>query len=207
MTKATSAYFEDRRTMDTTPVNTLDTETFIMNPALPTDLKWGIRFDASGTVTLVLGMRDYGRGLYTSYFASLMAARLGIPLHRVRVYYSAIRPAVLQTPQPSCVQLHETDPGPIPRGVRKVIEEISDRVIEKGRLAFAAKAGVSAADVGFDQRSARFFVLDKNQSGSILEMAEIARATPPLSPRRVIGIESRRLKNMVGREAGALSVV
>jgi CO/xanthine dehydrogenase Mo-binding subunit len=141
MTKVTSAYFGDRRTMDTTPVNTLDTETFIMNPALPTDLKWGIRFDASGTVTLVLGMRDYGRGLYTSYFASLMAARLGIPLHRVRVYYSAIRPAVLQTPQPSCVQLHETDPGPIPRGVRKVIEEISDRVIEKGRLAFAAKAG------------------------------------------------------------------
>jgi aerobic carbon-monoxide dehydrogenase large subunit len=194
MTKVTSAYFGDRRTMDTTPVNTLDTETFIMNPALPTDLKWGIRFDASGTVTLVLGMRDYGRGLYTSYFASLMAARLGIPLHRVRVYYSAIRPAVLQTPQPSCVQLHETDPGPIPRGVRKVIEEISDRVIEKGRLAFAAKAGVSAADVGFDQRSARFFVLDKNQSGSILEMAEIGRATPPLSPRRVIGIESRRLE-------------
>jgi hypothetical protein len=190
--------------MDTTPVNTLDTETFIMNPALPTDLKWGIRFDASGTVTLVLGMRDYGRGLYTSYFASLMAARLGIPLHRVRVYYSAIRPAVLQTPQPSCVQLHETDPGPIPRGVRKVIEEISDRV---SRLAFAAKAGVSAADVGFDQRSARFFALDKNQSGSILDMAEIARATPPLSPWRVIGIESRRLKNMVGREAGALSVV
>jgi aerobic carbon-monoxide dehydrogenase large subunit len=193
--------------MGTTPVDTLDTETFIMNPALPTDLKWGIRFDASGTVTLVLGMRDYGRGLYTSYFASLMAARLGIPLHRVRVYYSAIRPAVLQTPQPSCVQLHETDPGPIPRGVRKVIDEISDRVIEKGRLAFAAKAGVSAADVGFDQRSARFFVLDRNQSGSIFEMAEIARATRPLSPGRAIGIERRRLKNMVGREAGALSVV
>jgi aerobic carbon-monoxide dehydrogenase large subunit len=192
--------------MDTTPVDTLDTETFIMNPALPTDLKWGIRFDASGTVTLVLGMRDYGRGLYTSYFASLMAARLGIPLHRVRVYYSAIRPAVLQNPQPSCVQLHETDPGPIPRGVRKVIEEISERVIEKGRLAFAAKAGVSTADVGFDQRSARFFVLDRNQSGSILEMAEIARAAPPLSPGRVIGVERRRPKN-VGREAGALSVV
>ena len=206
MKKVTSAIFEDRRTMDTTPVDTLDTETFIMNPALPTDLKWGIRFDASGTVTLVLGMRDYGRGLYTSYFASLMAARLGIPLHRVRVYYSAIRPAVLQTPQPSCVQLHETDPGPIPRGVRGVIEETCDRVIEKGRLAFAAKAGVSAADVGFDQRSARFFVLDRNQSGSILEMAEIARATPPLSPGRVIGIERRRPKN-VGREAGALSVV
>jgi aerobic carbon-monoxide dehydrogenase large subunit len=206
MKKVTSAIFEDRRTMDTTPVDTLDTETFIMNPALPTDLKWGIRFDASGTVTLVLGMRDYGRGLYTSYFASLMAARLGIPFHRVRVYYSAIRPAVLQTPQLSCVQLYEADPGPIPKGVREVIEEICDRVIEKGRLAFAAKAGVSAADVGFDQRSARFFVLDRNQSGSILEMAEIARAAPPLSPGRVIGVERRRRKN-VGREAGALSVV
>jgi aerobic carbon-monoxide dehydrogenase large subunit len=191
--------------MDITPVDTLDTETFIVNPALPTDLKWGIRFDASGTVTLVLGMRDYGRGLYTSYFASLMAARLGIPFHRVRVYYSAIRPAVLQTPQPSCVQLHETDPGPIPRGVREVIEEICDRVIEKGRLAFASRAGVNTADVGFDQRSARFFVLNRNQSGSILEMAEIARASPALSPGCVIGFERPRPKNMVGRQAGALS--
>jgi hypothetical protein len=98
--------------------------------------------------------------------------------------------------------LYETDPGPIPKGVREVIEEICDRVIEKGRLAFAAKAGVNAADVLFDQRSARFFVLDRNQSGSILEMAEIARAT---SPGRVIGIERRRPKNTVGREAGALS--
>ena len=167
--------------MDTTPVGTLDTETFITNPALPTDLKWGIRFDASGTVTLVLGMRDYGRGLYTSYFARLMAARLGIPFPRVRVYYSAIRPAVLQTPQPSCVQLHETYRGPIPGGVREVIEEICDRVIEKGRLAFAAKAGVNAADVGFDQRSARFFILDMNECTSILEIAEIGRATPPSS--------------------------
>jgi aerobic carbon-monoxide dehydrogenase large subunit len=191
--------------MDITPVDTLDTETFIVNPALPTDLKWGIRFDASGTVTLVLGMRDYGRGLYTSYFASLMAARLGIPFHRVRVYYSAIRPAVLQTPQPSCVQLHETDPGPIPRGVRGVIEETCDRVIEKGRLAFASRAGVNTADVGFDQRSARFFVLNRNQSGSILEMAEIARASPALSPGCVIGFARPRPKNMVGRQAGALS--
>ena len=191
--------------MDITPIDTLDTETFIVNPALPTDLKWGIRFDASGTVTLVLGMRDYGRGLYTSYFASLMAARLGIPFHRVRVYYSAIRPAVLQTPQLSRVQLYETDPGPIPKGVREVIEEICDRVIEKGRLAFASRAGVNTADVGFDQRSARFFVLNRNQSGSILEMAEIARASAPLSPGCLIGIERPRPKNMVGRQAGALS--
>ena len=192
--------------MDTTPVGTLDTETFITNPALPTDLKWGIRFDASGTVTLVLGMRDYGRGLYTSYFARLMAARLGIPFPRVRVYYSAIRPAVLQTPQPSCVQLHETYRGPIPRAVREVIEEICDRAIGKGRLAFAAKAGVNAADVGFDQRSARFFILDMNECTSILEIAEIARAAPPLATGRVNGIERRRAKKIVGRVAGALSV-
>jgi hypothetical protein len=84
--------------MGATPVDTLDTETFITNPALPTDLKWGIRFDANGTVTLVLGMRDYARGRYTAYFASLMAARLGLPFHRTRVYYSAMRPAALRTP-------------------------------------------------------------------------------------------------------------
>jgi hypothetical protein len=100
-----------------------------------------------------------------------MATRLGLPFHRVRVYYSPTRPAVLQTPQPSGIQLPDSDPPPIVRAVHDLIEEMCRRVTEKGRLAFAAKAGVDAADVGLDQQSGRFFVLDRGRSSSILEIA------------------------------------
>jgi hypothetical protein len=62
--------------MCTAPIDTLDTAISITNPALPADQKWGIRFDRIGTVTLVLGMRNYGRGLYTPYFAGLVSERL-----------------------------------------------------------------------------------------------------------------------------------
>jgi hypothetical protein len=51
------------------------------------------------TVTLVLGMRDYGRGWFSAYFAGLVVARLGLPFRRVRIYYSATLPAVSQTPR------------------------------------------------------------------------------------------------------------
>ena len=43
-------------------VENLDVETVTSNPFLPADRKWAIRFNAGGTVTIVLGMRDYGRG-------------------------------------------------------------------------------------------------------------------------------------------------
>ena len=149
----------------------LNIETAATNPLLPTNGNWALRFNAGGTVTIVLGMRDYGRGWFSAYFAALVAARLGIPFRRVRVYYSATLPAVLQTPQPSRILLHGSTPGPVARAVVDVIEDMCGRVIEKGRLAFAAMAGVGAADIGFDQPSGRFFVLDRDRSGSILEIA------------------------------------
>jgi CO/xanthine dehydrogenase Mo-binding subunit len=149
----------------------LDVETVPASSLLPTEWKWGIRFDASGTATLVLGMRDCARGRYTAYFAGLMAVRLGLPFHRVRVYYSATLPAVSQMPQPSSVHLSDSNPPPVVRAVRDLIEDMCGRVTEKGRLAFAANAGVDATDVGFDQQSGRFFVLDRGRSSSILEIA------------------------------------
>jgi hypothetical protein len=152
-------------------IETLDIEAVPSNPLLPTEWKWGIRFDASGTATLVLGMRDFARGRYTAYFAGLLAAHLGVPFHRVRVYYSAIRPAVLQMPQPTGIQLSDSDPPAVVRAVRDLIEEMCGRVKEKGRFAFAANAGIDAAHVGFDQQSGCFFVLEKGHSSSILEIA------------------------------------
>lgn len=171
-------------------VETLNIETVTTNPLLPTDRKWAIRFNAGETVTIVLGMRDYGRGWSSTYFAGLLAARLGVPFRRIRLYYSATLPAVLQTPAPSPSLLGRSDIGPVARAVADVIEEMCDQVIERGRLAFATMAGVSVADIGFDQPTGRFFVLDRDRSGSVLEVAETARmahapmARPILPPPR-----------------------
>jgi CO/xanthine dehydrogenase Mo-binding subunit len=162
-------------------VENLDVETVTSNPFPPANRKWAIRFNAGGTVTIVLGMRDYGRGWYSAYFAGLVTARLGVPFQRVRIYYSAALPAVLQTPVPSSIVFHRGHIGPVATAVADVIETMCDQVIERGRLAFAAMAGVGAGDVGFDQASGRFFVLDRNRSGRILDIATTARGRSSVS--------------------------
>jgi carbon-monoxide dehydrogenase large subunit len=156
-------------------VETVNIETVTSNPVLPTDRKWAIRFDAGGTVTIVLGMRNYGSGWFSAYFAGLVAARLGIPFGRVRVYYSANLPAVLQTPVPSPVLLRCCDVGPVARAAADIIDAMCDQVIEKGGFAFSTMANVGVHDVGFDKATGRFFVLDRERSGNILELA---KATP-----------------------------
>jgi hypothetical protein len=118
-------------------VENLDIETVTSSPFLPGNRKWAIRFNAAGTVTIVLGMRDYGRGWYSGYFAGLVTARLGVPFQRVRIYYSAALPAVLQTPRPSSIVPHRGHIGPVATAVADVIETMCDQVVERGRLAFA----------------------------------------------------------------------
>jgi CO/xanthine dehydrogenase Mo-binding subunit len=158
----------------------LNVETVTSNPLLPTDRKWAIRFRADGTVTIVLGMRDYGRGWFSAYFASLVTARLGIPSQRVRIYYSATLPAVLQTPMPPAAVFHRSDVGSVASAIADIIEDMCDEVVQKGRRAFAAIAGVGASDVGFDQQTGRFFVLDRDRIGEILEIAETVRGGSPI---------------------------
>jgi CO/xanthine dehydrogenase Mo-binding subunit len=153
----------------------LNVEIVTSNPLLPTDRKWAIRFNAGGTVTIILGMKDYGRGWFSAYFAGLAAARLGIPFPRFRVYYSATLPAVLQTPVPSPSVFHRRHIGPMANAIADAIEGMCDQVIEKGRSAFAALAGVGAIDVGFDRQTGRFFVLERDRSGNIFEIAEATR--------------------------------
>ena len=162
-------------------VENLNVETVTSNPFLRTDRRWAIRFRADGTVTIVLGMRDFGRGWFSAYFADLVTARLGVPFRRVRVYYSATLPAVLQTPRPSSTVFHRSQIGPVAGAVAGIIEGMCDQVIERGRLAFAAIAGVSAIDVGFDQSTGRFFVLDRDRSRNILQIAETTRGRSSVS--------------------------
>jgi aerobic carbon-monoxide dehydrogenase large subunit len=157
----------------------LNVEMLATNPLLPTSRKWAIRFNASGTVTIVLGMRDYGWGWYSAHFASLAAARLGLPFRWMRVYYSATLPAVLQTPQESRIQPDGCRSGPLAVAVGELIEEMCGRVIENGRAIFAKMAGATTASIRFDQTAGRFLVLDGNRSASILDIAAAAREKMP----------------------------
>ena len=155
-------------------VGELNVEMLTANPLLQTDRKSAIRFSTSGTVTIVLGIRDYGRGFYSAHFASLVATRFGLPLRRMRVYYSATLPAVLQTPQDSGTLQDGSRLGPLATAVGKLIDEMCGRVVENGRAIFAELTGATPADVGFDQIAGRFFALDGRRSASILDLAEIA---------------------------------
>src|SRR5437764_11280881 len=77
----------------------MNVEIVAKNPLLSSDRKWAIRFGANGLTTIVLGMKDFGNPCLPAYFAQLVAARLGIPFGRIRLYYSATLPAVLRTPR------------------------------------------------------------------------------------------------------------
>ena len=111
LSRATEAGFTWNTRVD--DLDDLNVEFVPANPLLPADRKWAIRFRAGGTITIVFGMRDYGRGWFSAYFAGVLAVRLGIPFRRVRVYYSATLPAVLQTPQPTRILLHENGLAPV----------------------------------------------------------------------------------------------
>jgi CO/xanthine dehydrogenase Mo-binding subunit len=152
-------------------LGTLNVEMLTTDPLLQTDRKSEIRFSAGGAVTIVLGMRDYGRGWYSAYFARLVAARLGLPFRRVRVYYSATLPAVLQTPQEFRIPPEGSRVGPLATAVGKLIDEMCRRVVENGREIFAKLNGATPTTVEFDQTAGRFFVLDGSQSASILDIA------------------------------------
>ena len=127
-------------------VGELNVEMLTANPLLQTDRKSAIRFSASGTVTIVLGIRDYGRGLYSAHFASLVATRLGLPLRRMRVYYSATLPAVLQTPQDSGTLPERSRLGPLATAVGKLIDDMCGRVVENGRAIFAELTEAATVD-------------------------------------------------------------
>jgi CO/xanthine dehydrogenase Mo-binding subunit len=160
-------------------VGTLNVEMLTTDPLLQTDRKSEIRFNAGGAVTIVLGMRDNGRGWYSAHFASLVATRLGLPFRRVRVYYSGTLPAVLQTPQEFRILPEESRLGPLATAVGKLIDEMCRRVVENARAIFAELTGATPATVGFDQTAGRFFVLDGSRSASILDIAEIATERRP----------------------------
>jgi CO/xanthine dehydrogenase Mo-binding subunit len=155
-------------------VGNLNVEMLTADPLLQRDRKSEIRFKAGGAVTIVLGMRDYGRGWYSAHFASLVANRLGLPFGRIRVYYSATLPAVLQAPQEFKILPEGGRLGPLATAVGELIEKMCEQIVENGRAIFAELTGATPAAVGFDQNAGCFFVLNGGRSASILDIAKIA---------------------------------
>ncbi len=186
------------RVVPSAGIENLNVEIVNKNPLLPADRTWAIRFGAGETVTVVLGMRDYGRGWFSAYFAGLAVARLGLPFRRVRIYYSATLPAVSQTPRIAGILLHGSQPGSVATAVGDIICEMCGLVIEKGRLASAAVAGVGAADVDFDASTGCFFVRNTGWSGRTLDIAKIARDGTSASTEFA---KNLRGKNTVANEA------
>ena len=108
-------------------------ETVIPHSLVPHRQKCAIRFEADATVTILLGMKDSGWADASSYFASLLVARLGIPFKRVRLYYTGEHPAVRRTPKPTSQVLSRANLGIANAGIGDLIEELCDRAIEEGR--------------------------------------------------------------------------
>src|SRR5260221_7026280 len=153
----------------------LNVETVGPISLLPHGQKCGIRFEADATVTIMLGMRDYGQGWASPYFASLLAARLGIPFKRVRLYYAGVLPAVRSTPRHGPHILSRANVGVAIAGIGNLIEALCDRAIEQGRRLLASAIGVLPADVDFEASSGRFFVGGKERYVDILEISKWAR--------------------------------
>jgi hypothetical protein len=179
-------------------IENLNVEIVNKNPLLPTDRKWAIRFGAGETATVVLGMRDYGCGWFSAYFAGLVVGCLGLPFRRVRIYYSATLPAVSQTPRIAGVLLYGSQPESVAAAVGDIICEMCGLVIEKGRLASAAVAGVGAADVDFDASTGFFLARNTGWSGRTLDIAKIARDGASVSTEFA---KNLRGKNTVANQA------
>jgi CO/xanthine dehydrogenase Mo-binding subunit len=155
--------------------NGLNVETVGPIALLPHGQKCGIRFEADATVTIMLGMRDYGQGWASPYFASLLVARLGIPFKRIRLYYTGVHPAVRSTPRHGPHVPNGTNVGVALAEIGKLVEALCDRAIEQGRRFLASSLDVLPADIDFEASSGRFFVGGTERHVDILEIAKRAR--------------------------------
>jgi hypothetical protein len=153
----------------------LDVETIPSHSSLPAGQKWAIRFEASDTVTIVLGMKDYGRGWFSSYFAALVAARLGIPFERVRVYYTGTLPAVLQRPAPLLTAPRLRGISPAAVVVADLIDELCDQVIAKGQKIIAGLIGANLADSGFSEPNGCLFSPNGSRCTDLIDLAKVVR--------------------------------
>lgn len=128
-----------------------------------------IRMDS--TVTITLGMKDYGNGYVSPYFANLVATRLGVPLKQIRIYYAGAHPAVRITPKTAACVPSRGSVGPTNDQIGTLIESLCEQIIEQGRSHLAHRNGVLPDEIEFDATSGQFIVASNEYRGHILELA------------------------------------
>jgi hypothetical protein len=149
---------------------------------LPYGQKCGIRFGADATVTIMLGMRDRWRDYASPYFMSVLVTHLGIPIERVRLYYTGVHPAVRRTLWHSRPVPSRDNVGAAIVEIGDLIEALCDRVIERGRHFLAVSIDVLPADIDFDASSGRFVVPGKKRYVDVLELAKCAGSDGYVTP-------------------------
>jgi hypothetical protein len=156
-----------------TPLRSLNVD-IANNGLLPEGPICGIHFEQNGLVTIVIGSCAYDRGYITSYLASVVAAGLGIPLSRLRVYYSGTLPAVRLTPRPVIGTQRPNEMGlPIIAKMAERIDSLCRAVIARGQSALTATFGWPAADIVFDPKTGCFVTRDERID--LLELVRMLR--------------------------------
>jgi hypothetical protein len=145
----------------------MNVEVVAKSPLLSSDRKWAIRFNANGLTTIVVGRRDFGNACLSAHFAQLVVARLGIPFGRIRLYYSAMLPAVLQTPRLQPTSQSGGNFGSVAAAAVSVIEELCDQAIEKGR-----QMATADGEADFNPMGGR---LRRNLDRNVLKIVDVDR--------------------------------
>ncbi|MGH7114242.1 MAG: xanthine dehydrogenase family protein molybdopterin-binding subunit, partial [Stellaceae bacterium] len=130
----------------------------------------GIRFEPNGDVTIITGTLDYGQG-HASPFAQVLATRLGIPFHRIRL---------LQGDSDELIAGGGTGGSKSIMTSGTAIVEAGDKVVEAGKQIAAHVLEAAAADIEF--RAGRFVIAGTDRSVGIMELAAKIHAGLELPP-------------------------
>ena len=119
----------------------------------------GIRFERNGDVTIVTGTLDYGQG-HWSPFAQVLAQRLGIPFHRIRL---------VQGDSDELIAGGGTGGSKSMIVSGNAIVQASQKVIEQGKDIAAHVLEAAAADIEF--RAGRFVIAGTDRSVGLMDLA------------------------------------
>src|SRR5579864_2198279 len=124
----------------------------------------GIRFEENGDVTIITGTLDYGQG-HWSPFAQVLATRLGIPFHKIRL---------LQGDSDELIAGGGTGGSKSMIVSGNAIVGAAEKVIEAGRQIAAHVLEAAAADLEF--RQGRFVIAGTDRSVGLMELAAQLRS-------------------------------
>jgi len=134
--------------------------TYLEVTALPGKEMGGLRFEADGTVSLIIGTQDYGQG-HASAFAQILVDKLGLPFERIRL---------VQGDSDELIAGGGTGGSRSAMASGAAIIEAGDQVIDKGRVLAGHMLEAAAEDIEFER--GRFRVAGTDREIGLLELAE-----------------------------------